>query len=141
LNELPGVSSLIVDALSDPRGKIMPAHYALLWYAKPGGKIVCNYDHRRRPGGVASDPPTGNVRSPDSPDYCLRAACVRERKARGDDEKVELTDIWFDVHRIKHKRDRDAHPCQLPDKLMERIIRLTTPRGGWVFDPFGGAGD
>jgi hypothetical protein len=58
----------------------------------------------------------------------------------GDDEKVELSDIWFDVHRIKHKRDRDAHPCQLPERLMERIIKLTTPRGGLVFDPFCGAG-
>ena len=71
---------------------------------------------------------------------CLRAACISDRKRRGLDEKTELTDVWFDVHRIRHKRDRDAHPCQLPDKLMERIIRLTTNRGGWVFDPFCGAG-
>jgi site-specific DNA-methyltransferase (adenine-specific) len=85
--------------------------------------------------------PSGEVvLPPDSLKYCLRAKCVKERKARGDDEKVELSDVWFDVHRIKHKRDRDAHPCQLPEKLMERIIRLTTRRGGWVFDPFCGAG-
>ena len=81
-----------------------------------------------------------NVRPPDSAKYCLRAGCVRDRKARGDDEKIELSDIWFDIHRLKHKRDRDAHPCQLPEKLMERIIRLTTNRGGLVFDPFCGAG-
>ena len=54
--------------------------------------------------------------------------------------KVELSDIWSDIHRIKHKRDRDAHPCQLPDKLMERIIKLTTRPGDVVFDPFCGAG-
>jgi adenine-specific DNA methylase len=65
---------------------------------------------------------------------------VKQRKAVGDDEKVELSDIWSDIHRIKHKRDRDAHPCQLPEKLMERIIRLTTNPGGLVFDPFCGAG-
>ena len=65
---------------------------------------------------------------------------MKQRKARGDDDKVELSDIWFDIHRIKHKRDRDAHPCQLPDKLMERIIRLATNPGGLVFDPFCGAG-
>jgi site-specific DNA-methyltransferase (adenine-specific) len=80
------------------------------------------------------------VTPPDSPKYCLRAACVKKRKLLGDDDKVELADIWFDIHRIKHKRDRDAHPCQLPEKLMERIIRLTTNRGGLVFDPFCGAG-
>lgn len=126
------------DALSDPRGKIMPAHYALLWFSKPGGNVVCNYSPRQN-----ISPLTGNaaeVASPDAPKYCLRAACVRDRKAAGDDAKAELTDIWSDVHRIKHKRDRDAHPCQLPDKLMERIIRLTTRPDGWVFDPFGGAG-
>lgn len=125
---------IVWDALSDPRGKLMPAHYALLYYTKPGGKPVFNYS------------PTGRkaiadfVLPPDAPKYCLRAACVKQRKAAGDDEKIELSDIWTDIHRIKHKRDRDAHPCQLPDKLMERIIRLATNRGGLVFDPFCGAG-
>lgn len=118
------------DALSDPRGKLMPAHYALLYYTKPGTAPIFNYSAE---GGQAVHPP-------DSPQYCLRASCVRRRKRLGDDEKVELSDIWFDVHRIKHKRDRDAHPCQLPEKLMERIISLTTDTGGLIFDPFCGAG-
>jgi DNA modification methylase len=122
------------DALSDPRGKLMPAHYALLWFTKPGGKPVCNYSP------VGSKPREGFVAPPDSPQYCLRAKCVQQRKARGDDVKVELSDIWSDIHRIKHKRDRDAHPCQLPEKLMERIIKLATRPGDVVFDPFCGAG-
>lgn len=122
------------DALSDPRGKLMPAHYALLYYTKPGAKPVFNYS----PPGKRTV--SGDVLPPDAPKYCLRPACVRDRKALGDDAKVELSDLWFDIHRIKHKRDRDAHPCQLPDKLMERIIRLTTNPGGLVFDPFCGAG-
>jgi DNA modification methylase len=122
------------DALSDPRGKLMPAHYALLWFTKPGGKPICNYSplgERARAGFVVP---------PDSPEYCLRAKCLQQRKALGDDAKVELTDIWSDIHRIKHKRDRDAHPCQLPEKLMERIIKLATRPGDVVFDPFCGAG-
>lgn len=135
------------DALSDPRGKLMPAHYALLYYTKPGAKPVFNYaptgarGHSLAPSDGERARERGLfVQPPDSPKYCLRAACVRDRKAQGDDEKVELSDIWFDIHRIKHKRDRDAHPCQLPEKLMERIIRLTTNPGGLVFDPFCGAG-
>ncbi len=120
------------DALSDPRGKIMPAHYALLYYTKSGGGPTFNYPAR----SATSE----SVQPPDAPKYCLRAACVRKRKMLGDDDKVELSDIWSDIHRIKHKRDRDAHPCQLPEKLMERIIRLTTNRGDLVFDPFCGAG-
>ena len=122
------------DALSDPRGKLMPAHYALLWFTKPGGKPVCNY------APLGQKAREGFVVPPDSPEYCLRAKCVQQRKALGQDAKVELSDIWSDIHRIKHKRDRDAHPCQLPEKLMERIIKLTTRPGDVVFDPFGGAG-
>jgi DNA modification methylase len=125
---------IVWDALSDPRGKLMPAHYALLWFTKPGGKPVCNYSP------MGAKPKPGFVAPPDAPEYCLRAKCVQQRKARGLDAKVELTDIWSDIHRIKHKRDRDAHPCQLPDKLMDRILRLATRPGDVVFDPFCGAG-
>lgn len=125
---------IVWDALSDPRGKLMPAHYALLYYTKPGGKPVVNYSP------VGTKPRSNLVPPPDSLKYCLRAKCVKQRKAAGDDAKVELSDIWSDIHRIKHKRDRDAHPCQLPDKLMERIIKLTTRPGDVVFDPFCGAG-
>ncbi len=122
------------DALSDPRGKVMPAHYAMLYATRPGAAPVFNYSVLGAPGREGDVPP------PDSPEYCLRAKCLRQRKKSGDDRKVELTDVWSDIHRIKHKRDRDAHPCQLPEKLMERIILLTTRRGGLVFDPFCGAG-
>jgi len=122
------------DALSDPRGKIMPAHYALLYYTKPGAPPTFNYSTLEGHKNGQS------VLPPDSPKYCLRASCIKKRKKLNDDEKVELSDIWFDIHRIKHKRDRDAHPCQLPEKLMERLILLTTNRGGLVFDPFCGAG-
>jgi len=125
---------IVWDALSDPRGKLMPAHYALLYYTKPGGKPAVNYS----PVGTKAH--ANLVTPPDSLKYCLRAKCVKQRKAAGDDAKVELSDIWSDIHRIKHKRDRDAHPCQLPEKLMERIIKLTTRPGDLVFDPFCGAG-
>ncbi len=125
---------IVWDALSDPRGKLMPAHYALLYYTKPGGKPVFNYLP------LGERPKEDFVLPPDSPKYCLRASCIKGRKRAGDDAKAELSDIWFDIHRIKHKRDRDAHPCQLPEKLMERIIKLTTRPGDLVFDPFCGAG-
>ncbi len=122
------------DALSDPRGKLLPAHYALLYYTKPGARPVFNYS----PLGARPDPTC--VQPPDAPIYCLRPGCVKRRKQRGQDARVELSDIWFDVHRIRHRRDRDAHPCQLPEKLLERIVLLASPPGGWVFDPFCGTG-
>ena len=116
---------IVWDALSEPRGKIMPAHYALLFYTKHPTDFTFNY------------PAVSPI---DARHYCLRASCVRQRKANGDDDKTPLNDIWSDVHRIKHRRDRDYHPCQLPDSLMERIIRLATNPGDVVLDAFGGAG-
>lgn len=113
------------DALSEPRGKIMPAHYALLFYTKQPTHFTFNYDA---------------VSPIDARHYCLRAACIRQRKQAGDDDKVGLHDIWWDIHRIKHRRDRDYHPCQLPESLMERIIELSTNPGDVVLDAFGGTG-
>jgi DNA modification methylase len=133
-NQLEFRRWIVWDALSDPRGKLMPAHYALLWYTRPEGKPAPNY------AALGSSTREEVVSPPDSPRYCLRAGCIKERKRTGDDEKVELSDVWFDIHRIKHKRDRDSHPCQLPEKLLERIILLTTNPGDLVFDSFCGTG-
>ncbi len=116
---------IVWDALSEPRGKVMPAHYALLFYTKSAQNFTFNYDA---------------VSPVDARHYCLRASCIRKRKQTGEDDKFNLTDIWWDIHRIKHRRDRDYHPCQLPDILMERIIRLSTNPGDIVLDAFGGTG-
>jgi site-specific DNA-methyltransferase (adenine-specific) len=116
---------IVWDALSEPRGKLMPAHYGLLFYTKHPTGFTFNYDE---------------VGQLDARYYCLRASCIRKRKAAGVDDKMPLTDIWWDVHRIKHRRDRDYHPCQLPDALMERIIRLSTNEGDVVLDALCGTG-
>lgn len=116
---------IVWDALSEPRGKVMPAHYALLFYTKHPTNFTFNYE---------------DVGEIDARFYCLRSSCVKGRKARGDNEKEPLTDIWWDVHRIKHRRHRDEHPCQLPDALMERIIRLSTRPGDIVLDALAGTG-
>jgi site-specific DNA-methyltransferase (adenine-specific) len=116
---------IVWDALSEPRGKMMPAHYALLFYTKHHSNFTFNYDA---------------VNPIDDRHYCLRASCIRKRKRIGDDDQVNLNDIWWDIHRIKHRRNRDYHPCQLPDSLMERIIKLTTNPGDVVLDALAGAG-
>lgn len=115
---------IVWNALSTPAGKLLPSHYALLYYTKPG-KPKINYD-------VVNDI--------DSREYCLRASCIKSRKQNGIDRKEPLSDIWHDVHRIKHRKDRDQHPCQLPVNLMKRIILLSSNEGDLIFDPFGGAG-
>jgi len=123
---------IVWDALSTPKGKIMPAHYALLYYSKSPSGFVFN-----------------NNKLIDSPEYCRRASCIKSRKKiagslleekEGMDNKVAISDIWWDIHRIKHKKDRDNHPCQLPITLMDRIVKMFSNKGDLVFDPFAGAG-
>lgn len=116
---------IVWDALSSPTGKIMPAHYALLYFTKPGGKIKNNFD---------------KISNIDARHYCNRSMCMSIRKKNKDNDTEILSDIWRNIFRIKHKKDRDKHPCQLPIKLMERIIELTTDQGDLIYDPFGGAG-
>lgn len=122
------------DAMADPRGKLLPAHYSLLYYTKPGSDIKFRYNDAIDLGL------TDYLQPPDSPEYCLRQSCIRARKKAGNDRRVIFSDVWFNVHRIKHRRDRDYHPCQLPEKLLDRIIRLTTDPGDKIFDPFAGVG-
>lgn len=116
---------IVWDALSTPMGKLLPAHYSLLYFTKPGAEPKSNYK---------------DFSTIENRKYCLRNSCMKTRKLLGDNEKELLSDVWKDVHRIKHKKDRDHHPCQLPLKLMERILKLFTNEGDLVFDPFGGAG-
>jgi len=135
LNKLAYLQNWIVwDALSTPKGKIMPAHYALLYYTKnPVGFTYNHFDEVS------------------APEYCLRANCVNARERlkesiveiKGKERMVKtspISDIWWDLYRIKHKKNRDDHPCQLPDKLMDRIIKMFSREGDSVFDPFAGAG-
>ncbi|MGB9722355.1 MAG: DNA methyltransferase [Chloroflexia bacterium] len=116
---------IVWDAVSEPRGKLLPAHYGLLFYTKHPTDFTFNYDE---------------VGSIDARCYCLRSSCIRKRKALGEDRKERLTDIWWDIHRIKHRRHRDYHPCQLPDALLERIIRLSSNPGDIVLDALAGTG-
>lgn len=116
---------IVWDALSEPRGKLMPAHYGLLFYTKQKEGFTFNY---------------GAVKNTDSRIYCLRASCVRSRKLRGENKQEPLTDLWWDIHRIKHRRDRDYHPCQLPEALLKRIILLTTNPNDVVLDALAGTG-
>lgn len=51
-----------------------------------------------------------------------------------------LSDVWNDIHRIRHKKRRNEHPCQLAIPLLERLILMSTDEGDIVLDPFMGTG-
>ena len=114
------------DAPAAPMGKtLQPTHYGILFYAKDAKKNrfyeiryphkrcrQCNYLHKDYGGKKGGLHPFGPL----------------------------VPDTWTDIHRIKHKKYRDPHPCQLPIHLLERIILMSTDEGDTVLDPFLGTG-
>lgn len=119
---------IVWDALSYPVRQIMPAHYAILTFSKgpsrtlPGAQSDSKYLQHLIDG------------------YCIRQKCVSSRQERQIQDTEPLTDIWADAHRLKHNSRRVDHPCQLPPKLMYRLISLYTYPGESVLDPFDGSG-
>lgn len=131
---------IVWDALAFPVRQIMPAHYSLLCFTKG--------ESRELPG-LVGDAGTVNVTTaskafnslkPMEEGYCLRNTCINNRLKNKIDDRGRLTDLWWDIHRLKHNSRRVDHPCQLPPQLMYRIISVFTKEGEIVLDPFNGAG-
>ncbi len=128
------------DALSFPVRLIMPAHYAIICFSKGPSRPL--------PGLVGSageftppnSPATFNSLEPLAEWFCLRSRCVRTRQKMHINDRGPLTDLWWDIHRLKHNSRRVDHPCQLPPQLMYRLISIFTKPEEIVLDCFNGAG-
>jgi site-specific DNA-methyltransferase (adenine-specific) len=131
---------IVWNALPEPKGVLMPAHYSLLYLTKGERAARFNYCSMER----GWEPFDEAVFPPDRPDVCGRRSCVRRRRASSDLWRGELTDIWHDIHRVRRSKKNAAgehhHPCQTPEMLVDRIIRLTTDPGDLVLDAFAGVG-
>jgi len=114
------------DAPTAPMGKsLQPSHYGILFYTKqPKGTKIneLRYPHKRdrKQGFLWKD--YGGKKDKLHPFGPL------------------VSDVWTDIHRIKHNSKRDPHPCQLPLHLMDRLILLSTDENDIVLDPFSGTG-
>ena len=112
------------DALGFPtNSKLLPAHYGILWYTKTDSSKF------------------NSVRIPHKRDMKdeLLADWGGKKDLLHPYGKI-ASDIWNDIHRIRHKVRRNAHPCQLPPHLIERMILMTTEEGDLVLDPMVGTG-
>ena len=49
-------------------------------------------------------------------------------------------DVWQFSRVCGTFRERRNHPCQMPEALIERIVRVASNPGDLVFDPFAGSG-
>ena len=114
------------DASTSPMGKtLQPAHYGILFYAKNYKElkfyeIRCPHKRNRKSKLLSKD-------------YGGKKALLHPFGPL-------VTDVWTDIHRIKHNKYRDEHPCQLPLHLLDRIILMSSDEGDYVLDPFMGTG-
>jgi site-specific DNA-methyltransferase (adenine-specific) len=114
------------DAPTSPMGRtLQPNHYGILFYAKDANQLKfyeVRYPHKRDRKSS----------------YLLKD--YGGKKARLHPYGSLVSDVWTDIHRVKHHKYRDDHPCQLPVHLLERLILMTTDENDTVLDPFSGTG-
>ncbi len=114
------------DAPTAPMGKtLQPSHYGILFYAKNAKSLKfyeVRYPHKReRKSGFLQK------------DYGGKKKLLHPFGPL-------VSDVWTDIHRMKHNKYRDEHPCQLPIHLLERLILMSTDQDDIVLDPFSGTG-
>jgi site-specific DNA-methyltransferase (adenine-specific) len=50
------------------------------------------------------------------------------------------SDTWYVARVCGTFKERTEHPCQMPEALLERIVRVSSNPGDLVLDPFAGSG-
>ncbi|HMV86384.1 MAG TPA: DNA methyltransferase [Blastocatellia bacterium] len=128
------------DALSYPVRLLMPAHYAILCFTKGESRPLPGLQEPPRVNPSLAQLRNGEFLAPLDEGYCLRQQCVSSRRAGNWNDRGILTDLWWDVHRLKHNTRRVDHPCQVPAQLMYRLLSLFTQPRETVLDCFNGAG-
>jgi len=105
--------------------KLYPAHYSLLYYVK--GSKPKTFNPQRIPlqtcrhcGGELKD--YGGYKSKMNPNG------------------VNVSDVWTDIYPVRHSNAKNRKYNQLPVKLLDRIITMSTNENDVILDPFGGSG-
>ena len=125
---------IVWEGLSLPVRMIMPAHYTILAFSKGEPRDLPGFSRQLHA------PLEADALYALKENFCARASCMRNRKRTNISDHEIITDLWWDIHRLKHNSKRVDHPTQLPPKLMYRLISLFTNQGEIVLDPFNGSG-
>jgi site-specific DNA-methyltransferase (adenine-specific) len=105
-------------------GRLYPSHYSLLYFTKGKPRVflrprtpiqVC-----RHCGGDVKD--YGGHRKKIHPDG------------------VNVSDVWTDITPVRHAKTKHRAANALSEKLVERVLTVSTQPGDLVCDPFGGSG-
>jgi len=107
------------------QGKLYPSHYSLLYFIK--GKKPNFFSRPRTPiqlcrhcGGDIKD--YGGHRNKMHP------------------EGVNLSDVWTDITPVRHQSTKNRAANELNEKMLERVLEISSQPGDLVVDPFGGSG-
>lgn len=125
---------IVWEALSLPVRMIMPAHYAIVCFSKGLARPLPGLS-----GATLLSPEHDYLTAPQDT-LCLRSSCISRRIEKNQASHVSISDLWWDVHRLKHNSYRVDHPCQLPPMLMRRLFALFTNKEETILDCFNGAG-
>jgi len=106
--------------------RLYPSHYSLLYFVKgPQARV---FHPERLPMQVCPHC-AGDLR-----DY-------GGYKAKMNPKGVNLSGVWWDIAPVRHaKYKRRNGANELPLKLLDRVIEMSTDEGDLVSDPFGGSG-
>lgn len=107
--------------------------------AVPSARMTTYKDKRQNPQGKLPDDTWYLKRFPDTQSWYTRPqeAIADER---GGYFEPDL-DSWYESRLCGTFKERQQwHPCQLPESLLERIVKVSSNPGDLVFDPFAGSG-
>ena len=99
--------------------KFARAHTHILYFVKDKRRFTFNDDQVR----VISD----------------RQRVYKDKRANPEGKMPD--DVWDEYPRVCGTfKERMDFPCQMPESLLARIIRVSSNPGDWVLDPFSGSG-
>lgn len=125
---------IVWEGLSMPVRMIMPSHYSILCFSKGKPRKLPSID--RNNSSLLELRSLKQLRE----NFCVRPSCISLRKKMQIIDTKDSTNLWPDIHRLKHNSRRVDHPCQLPPMFMYRLISMFTSEFEVVLDPFNGAG-
>ncbi|MDZ7741655.1 MAG: site-specific DNA-methyltransferase [Bacteroidota bacterium] len=125
---------ILWEGLSLPVRMIMPAHYSIICFTKGKADALPGLNRSNQLNEEIENLTTIKEF------YCNRASCIKKRKKNSINDKATITNLWWDIHRLKHNSKRVDHPTQLPPSFMNRLISLFTNEEDIVLDPFNGSG-
>lgn len=85
------------------------------------------------------------VRNPKQFTFNAGAVRIESGRQRAGDKRANPLgrvpgDVWDFPRLPGNAKERTGHPCQMPEAVLERIIRACSHEGDTVLDPFAGSG-